>query len=290
MTEPDPYSDSETTRSTRRYVRRRGGAGALFFPLGLIPLLGLVLLTLFALFPFAHGLVQHRAETAAYSALQQGGETWASVRASGQWVTLEGNAPSEDRANRAITLVRDARAPTWLGSAKPVTRVRDLTTLATPSTSEPESTDTTADEAPPLPATVDTPQPETDAPARITRCNEQLARMLAATQFEFASGSSDVGTQNEPLLDDLAEELANCPGSILIEGHTDSTGSDITNQFLSRARADAIREALLTRGIASERITARGFGSSQPLASNTTPEGRARNRRIEIEISASDED
>lgn len=289
MTEPDPYGDVEHHQSTRRYVRRRGKAGALFFPLGLIPALGLALLTLFALFPFAHGVIEDRAEFSAREALQQGGESWASVSASGQWVTLEGEAPSAARAERAMRLVREARAATALGSARPVTRIRDLTTISGAQPPEPP-------ENPPA-ATPDESitQPEASRPSPIDQttlinCNQRLARLLDQTQFEFASGSANVGNQNTTLLDELTAELNVCPGSVLIAGHTDSTGSDTTNQFLSRSRAEAVRDALLARGISADRVSARGFGSSQPLATNTTTEGRARNRRIEIEISASEMD
>ncbi|MEO0549510.1 MAG: OmpA family protein [Pseudomonadota bacterium] len=292
MTESEPYPDVQQYESTRRYIRRRGPAGALFFPLGLIPALGLVLLTLFALYPFAHNAIEHHTERAAMTALQDGEETWASVRASGQWITVEGQAPTRERAERAISLIRGARAGTLFGAARPVTRIRDLTTLDAETPSAPAEADPSEDpeatrEAPdPTPAS-STPPAQASSPAD---CNARLARILEETEFFFASGSADVGTQNAELLDQLTEELRVCPGSILIAGHTDSTGSDSTNQFLSRARAEAIRDALTARGVLRDRVSARGFGSSQPVATNTTADGRARNRRIEIEISASGTD
>ena len=86
-------------------------------------------------------------------------------------------------------------------------------------------------------------------------------------------------------VDRLARYLEDNPGkTVLIEGHTDSTGSDTTNLRLSQERADAVRMALITRGIGASRIAATGLGSSSPVAPNTTPEGRQQNRRVEIVI------
>jgi outer membrane protein OmpA-like peptidoglycan-associated protein len=71
---------------------------------------------------------------------------------------------------------------------------------------------------------------------------------------------------------------------ILIEGHTDSIGTAAYNQELSQRRAEALRDALIKRGIASNRIVAKGYGESYPVASNETEAGRQQNRRVEIVI------
>jgi outer membrane protein OmpA-like peptidoglycan-associated protein len=89
------------------------------------------------------------------------------------------------------------------------------------------------------------------------------------------------------------ERLARVSGILLaysslkvaIEGHTDSTGSDEFNQRLSEQRAEAVRDYLVSQGVAASAITARGFGSMQPVASNDTPEGRQHNRRVELVLS-----
>jgi peptidoglycan-binding protein ArfA len=67
-----------------------------------------------------------------------------------------------------------------------------------------------------------------------------------------------------------------------IEGHTDSTGSEETNLKLSRERAAAVGDFLVTQGIAQTRMTTKGLGPADPVASNDTAEGRAKNRRVEI--------
>ncbi|HEX5424750.1 MAG TPA: OmpA family protein [Candidatus Acidoferrales bacterium] len=89
------------------------------------------------------------------------------------------------------------------------------------------------------------------------------------------------------------EKLAKISGIVLahpglnlkIEGYTDSVGSDEYNQQLSENRASAVREFLIEQGVAGSGVTAQGFGKTQPVASNDTPEGRQRNRRVELIVS-----
>ncbi len=101
----------------------------------------------------------------------------------------------------------------------------------------------------------------------------------------FATGRSELLPGALGSVDRLAAYLEeNEDKTVLIEGHTDSTGSDTTNLVLSQARADAVRMALMTRGIAPSRIVATGLASSQPVASNDTSAGRQQNRRVEIII------
>ena len=69
-----------------------------------------------------------------------------------------------------------------------------------------------------------------------------------------------------------------------VDGHTDSIGSDAYNQKLSVRRAQAVADYLEKGGIAASRMTVKGFGESQPVASNDTAEGRAENRRVELKI------
>ena len=69
---------------------------------------------------------------------------------------------------------------------------------------------------------------------------------------------------------------------VLIEGHTDNVGALVANQALSEKRAQAVRDWLTAKGIAAERLTAKGYGASKPVADNNTEEGRAKNRRVEL--------
>jgi len=101
----------------------------------------------------------------------------------------------------------------------------------------------------------------------------------------FATGRSELLPGALGSIDRLASYLKENPAkTVLIEGHTDSTGSDTVNLRLSQERADAVRLALVARNIASNRIVATGLASSQPVASNDTAAGRQQNRRVEIVI------
>ena len=71
---------------------------------------------------------------------------------------------------------------------------------------------------------------------------------------------------------------------MVVEGHTDSQGGASYNQELSQHRAEAVRAYLVSRGIASDRITSQGLGMTRAVADNTSPEGRANNRRVEIVV------
>jgi len=101
----------------------------------------------------------------------------------------------------------------------------------------------------------------------------------------FVTGEADLLPGAMQTVDRLAQYLRDNPErTVLIEGHTDSTGTDSINLRLSHERADAVRLGLLNRGIDGDRITTTGLGSSSPVASNDTPEGRQQNRRVEIII------
>jgi outer membrane protein OmpA-like peptidoglycan-associated protein len=71
---------------------------------------------------------------------------------------------------------------------------------------------------------------------------------------------------------------------IVVEGHTDSQGGASYNQDLSQRRAQSVRDYLVTRGMASDRVTSEGFGLTRPIADNGSAEGRANNRRVEIVV------
>jgi outer membrane protein OmpA-like peptidoglycan-associated protein len=76
--------------------------------------------------------------------------------------------------------------------------------------------------------------------------------------------------------------LAHSGLAVQAEGFTDSTGSVATNERLSQQRADAVGQYLVAQGLASDRVTTRGYGAAQPIASNDTSEGRQKNRRVEL--------
>ncbi len=101
--------------------------------------------------------------------------------------------------------------------------------------------------------------------------------------IEFAFDKAEVTDASKVVLDTAIETIANCKElRVKVSGHTDSTGAEAYNEGLSQRRARAVRDYLVSKGISESRITARGFGETQPLASNDTRDGRARNRRVEL--------
>ena len=114
--------------------------------------------------------------------------------------------------------------------------------------------------------------------------DDLLLRMPSG--ITFAYDRADVQPQFQPTLNDVASVLAQYPKTYIdLFGHTDSDGADAYNQTLSERRAQAVSSYLVSRGVQSARMGTRGFGETQPIASNATEEGKAANRRVEIKIS-----
>lgn len=113
--------------------------------------------------------------------------------------------------------------------------------------------------------------------------DEILLRMPAGITFPI--NSYEIQPQFRPTLDEVARTLADYPSTYIdIYGHTDPSGGDAINIPLSRNRAQSVADYLATRGVAPARMATRGFGSSQPIADNSTESGRAANRRVEIRV------
>lgn len=108
-------------------------------------------------------------------------------------------------------------------------------------------------------------------------------RKLILEGVNFDNDKATLKPEAMATLDQAAATLKEW-GNVRVEvaGHTDSKASDAYNQALSERRARAVRDYLISRGIAAERLTAKGYGESQPIADNATEEGRARNRRVEL--------
>lgn len=105
------------------------------------------------------------------------------------------------------------------------------------------------------------------------------------SEVTFDVDSAAVKPEFRNTLNDVATTLVQYESSYIdVYGHTDSTGSDAYNQTLSERRAQSVSAYLSSRGVQSARLATRGFGESQPVASNTTEDGRAQNRRVEIRI------
>ncbi|MBN1207216.1 MAG: OmpA family protein [Myxococcaceae bacterium] len=98
----------------------------------------------------------------------------------------------------------------------------------------------------------------------------------------FTSGAANLLPSARNRLSEVAEALKRSDNPLTIEGHTDAQGPEQYNEELSLRRAEEVRDFLVSQGVSPERIMVRGLGEYRPVASNTTPEGRANNRRVEI--------
>lgn len=116
-------------------------------------------------------------------------------------------------------------------------------------------------------------------------CQKLIDRAMTDNTVEFASGSAEVKMTSNAVLDRMAHTAIDC-GSLRfrITGHTDGTGVEISIASLSQNRAEAVANYLTAKGVARQRLLTVGAGSSQPVADNSTVEGQARNRRIEITV------
>ncbi|MFZ2855479.1 MAG: OmpA family protein [Rhodocyclaceae bacterium] len=117
----------------------------------------------------------------------------------------------------------------------------------------------------------------------VSQTADNRLKLEIPSDISFDSGRYDIKPRLRPILDRFATTLNQNPAStVKIIGHTDGTGADAVNRPLSVNRAAATRDYLVTRGVAGNRISIDGRGSHEPLADNSTPEGRAMNRRVEI--------
>lgn len=383
---------SSHNHNRRRVIRVDGNGQRPFMPWGLLPALGLGVVFFYGLFIFSFATIQDTARSTAKDALGAVDADWANVKASGQWITLEGDAPSRgavSTATRAIEQATNNTLPFQI-NARPVTRISDKTTIRATSaaavTTPPEvdnqlnttqhnwnytldrgvldlrgdvpdqashdaiinaaerrqssphfsrvldnltitgrpskegytqtairGVDTLSqcnagtadftDDVFSLNCEADSQavasiRQDVGAPLRYGRfgnidvysvaevdsCNNSMVALLSQTNIQFSSASAVIDPASFSLLDNVSEAAKACPGRLAIDGHTDNTGRSALNERLSRQRAEAVRRALIDRGIAAGRLEATGHGPSRPIADNETEAGRAQNRRIEIKV------
>jgi outer membrane protein OmpA-like peptidoglycan-associated protein len=118
-----------------------------------------------------------------------------------------------------------------------------------------------------------------------THTDRGMLLKLADTELRFEPGMASLTDADMPSLDRIAALLADHPKlSARVEGHTDSLGDEETNLALSQQRAEAVKAALIERGVEAGRLSAEGVGPARPIADNATPVGRAQNRRVEVYV------
>jgi OOP family OmpA-OmpF porin len=137
--------------------------------------------------------------------------------------------------------------------------------------------------AAPAPAPAAAPTPAPVVPVVPAAPVSEKVTFAADAFFDFAK--STLKPDARAKLDDLAEKTKDVNLEVIIAvGHTDSVGSDAYNQKLSVARAESVKKYLVSKGIETNRVYTEGKGEKQPVADNKTDEGRAKNRRVEIEV------
>jgi len=129
------------------------------------------------------------------------------------------------------------------------------------------------EEAPPPPPPAPAPAP---APVK-----EKI--VLRGVNFDF--DKSNIRSDAQVILDEAASILGrNEDVAVSVEGHTDSVGTDAYNQKLSQRRAESVKSYLVGKGVAAGRLSTKGYGEANPVASNSTKDGRALNRRVELKV------
>jgi len=141
----------------------------------------------------------------------------------------------------------------------------------------------------PAPVLAPAPAPVAAAPATLTPAPEPVRpkpqAITLGADAAFDTGKAELKPEGQARLDDLAAKLRGVSyDSIIVTGHTDNVGGQAANQRLSERRAEAVKSYLASRGVDASKIRTNGRGMASPVADNKTAQGRARNRRVEVEI------
>jgi OOP family OmpA-OmpF porin len=138
---------------------------------------------------------------------------------------------------------------------------------------------------PPAPRVVPPPPPPAPPPPPPPRPAPVSEKVTFAADAFFDTAKSDLKPEAKAKMDDLVSKTQGVNLEVIIAvGHTDPTGNAALNQKLSVARAEGVKAYLVSKGIEKNRVYTEGKGFSQPVADNKTAEGRAKNRRVEVEV------
>lgn len=234
-------------------LARRPVGWAWWMLLILAPLLLAALLTI-----FRGTAIEADLQESADSALKAAKVEGVTVRFDGRAATV--TAPSKEVGAQAVTVVEG------------VDGVRSATATVTQATAVRSATRNPA------------PRKNADDAACST-LQRDIRRALEGNSIEFPPNSAEIAAASAPAIATVADLLDGCASATVeIGGHTDNQGRAEASEPLSQGRADAVLAALVDAGIDADRLTAVGYGETQPIASNLTAEGQAANRRIEITV------
>jgi outer membrane protein OmpA-like peptidoglycan-associated protein/uncharacterized protein YidB (DUF937 family) len=180
----------------------------------------------------------------------------------------------------AMQTVRSGRSLTWLWALLALAVLAGLLWTLLSRNRAPAPVATVPAVTAPTVATPSVPS------AAVTNTVTALNSDLNRTVLNFATGSSVTPSASAPELQLAANRIKSLPAGTVIEvaGHTDNVGDPTANMALSQRRADAVRNALIEKGVPSSMLTAKGYGETRPVASNDTPQGRYQNRRTEFSV------
>ncbi len=202
--------------------------------------------------------IQSRLQSIVAKAETAAAVTGVDVSADGREITLTGTVPTQEMRARAG----------FIASALPGVRTVDNRITIAPPAPAPDAAAAPAPSAP---------------PAAAAAAQEQISKILLDKRIQFETARDVLLPVSIPVLEEVASVLKRAPQlAVTIEGHTDNLGDADANRALSEARARAVVQWLGQNGIEASRLHAEGFGPDRPVAPNTTPEGRARNRRVDI--------
>ncbi len=237
--------------------------------------LGLFLLALLAFFclknhaPTIEADIAHRSETILLNKELQNIE----VHVSGRAVTLRGHVPDPASKDAAAIAVRNLSG---------VRKVSNLLEIQSNRPTLPDIPEPVFEVSPPP------PKKTLSAPEKVSaeNCQKVLDSVMKNQKISFESSSSTISNTSKVLLNSIASAALTCPQSnIQISGHTDTRGNEEMNLTLSLSRANAVRAALISRGLSSSRLSAIGFGETQALTTENNDSDLAKNRRIEFKTS-----
>ncbi len=203
--------------------------------------------------------------------------------------TLEGRARAAlgdaEGGNTQLSFITDPalqRVAILSGDADAATRERLLAAVrAVPGVADARW----ADDAGAATAAAPAEAPATQA--EVANCQAQVNTAISGQTVQFDTGQATIKPESNALLDAVAAALAPCDGVVVeVAGHTDPSGAAASNQALSEARAQSVQAALVERQVPAARLTARGYGSSQPKVEGRGAAADAANRRIEFSVAA----
>ena len=141
------------------------------------------------------------------------------------------------------------------------------------------------DEDDACPSAPETPDGIADEDGCPDRIRVEGALITTFEPVQFKTDSDEILPESHPMLREVANVMKANPGmEIHVAGHSDSTGDDEYNRELSDRRAQSVRKFIIEQGVDDDRLDAKGYGETQPVASNDTEEGRRKNRRVEFQL------